>query len=484
MKKLLLMICAFSLALVLVACNAGGGRVPTEEPYEEPTQEPTETPTEEPTEEPTEAPKPDAFTLEFKLLDDGTYEVAGFATGNSYQVHVEIPSTYEGKPVTGIGEKAFLRENSGPVVWSVIIPEGVTYIADRAFDSCSQMQKATLPSTLKSIGSDAFFGCTLLAEINLPDSLESIGEYAFGGCKYLKSINIGPNIKNIPNSCFFNCTQLESVTLPEGLETIGQDAFYCCAFESIDLPSTVNDIGQSAFRDCHNLKSLTIPEGITVLRTKVVWCYNLTELILPDGLLTIEENAICSDKLKTLVIPDSVTSIRHQALITTGLESLTVPFAGKEANSTPELYQYPYHIAYIFGGDSYTNKMLPNTLKTVTVTGGGILAAQAFKNCTELEVVILGDGVTATSNQTFEAMSSVKKIVLPKSIETLYSLYTPNTTVFEGYFYEGTISEWNAIEKKDGYFYAKKILYYSETQPNESGTHWHYVDGVPTVWAD
>ena len=109
---------------------------------------------------------------------------------------------------------------------------------------------------------------------------------------------------------------------------------------------------------------------------------------------------------------------------------------------------------------------------------------EAFRYSGEPETVIIGDGVTTISYYAFYEMPNVKKIVLPKSLETTYGLSTPNSTVFEGYFYEGTIGEWNDVKNKEEYHVSKKIFYYSETQPNVGGSHWHYVDGVPTVWAD
>ena len=54
--------------------------------------------------------------------------------------------------VTTIGESAF--QNGG--MPSLVIEEGVVNIADNAFWACSNLKKATLPSSIESIGDYAF----------------------------------------------------------------------------------------------------------------------------------------------------------------------------------------------------------------------------------------------------------------------------------------------------------------------------------------
>lgn len=79
------------------------------------------------------------------------------------------------------------------------IPEKVTYnnkqytvvaIGTNAFYILKNLQKVTLPNTIKEIGSAAFSGDDKLEEINLPEGLETIGHGAFDMCSNLKSIRI------------------------------------------------------------------------------------------------------------------------------------------------------------------------------------------------------------------------------------------------------------------------------------------------------
>lgn len=99
--------------------------------------------------------------LLFKLSDDG----------NQYSVDsckkdikkVQIPSTYLGKPVTGINYQAFSKCTS---LTNITIPDSVTSIGNYAFDSCTSLTSVTIPDSVTSIRIYAFQGCTSLTEIH------------------------------------------------------------------------------------------------------------------------------------------------------------------------------------------------------------------------------------------------------------------------------------------------------------------------------
>ncbi|MBR2347346.1 MAG: leucine-rich repeat protein, partial [Clostridia bacterium] len=73
---------------------------------------------------------------------------------------------------------------------TVVIPEGVTDIADGAFEGNRLITSVELPSTLKSIGERAFKGCSALNNVLFPTGLVYIGPNAFEDCDSLESIEI------------------------------------------------------------------------------------------------------------------------------------------------------------------------------------------------------------------------------------------------------------------------------------------------------
>lgn len=114
--------------------------------------------------------------LVYTLLEDGTYSVK--ANGRLPET-CEIPSEYNGKPVTVIAESAFQYNNE---VLNWIIPEGVIKIDSYAFYGCS-IYTISLPSTLERIENFAFFGSysygSTHATITIPSSVTYIGNRAF-----------------------------------------------------------------------------------------------------------------------------------------------------------------------------------------------------------------------------------------------------------------------------------------------------------------
>ena len=99
--------------------------------------------------------------------------VACFSNENK----IELP-----KGITHIGSSAFNKNKYNYNPRTIIVPEGVTTIEDRAFVNCNNLRNITLPKTLKYIGSKAFDLCFKLARIKLPKGLEYIGWDAFSCC--------------------------------------------------------------------------------------------------------------------------------------------------------------------------------------------------------------------------------------------------------------------------------------------------------------
>ena len=162
--------------------------------------------------------------LTFTLNSDGvSYSVTACKTSASGSL--TIPATYNSKPVTSIGNYAFIDCYN---LTSVAILENVTTIGDCAFFYCSSLTSITIPVSVTSIGNYAFYNCSSLTGITIPDSVTSIGVGAFEFCTSLTSITIPEGVTSIGNGAFLGCTSLTSITIPESVTTIGDYAFYGC----------------------------------------------------------------------------------------------------------------------------------------------------------------------------------------------------------------------------------------------------------------
>ena len=101
---------------------------------------------------------------------------------------VDIPAELGGKPVTSIGDYAFVYCSS---LTEVTIPEGVTSIGVGAFGACSNLTKVIIAEGVTSIKDRAFEGCGSLTEVTIPKSVTSIGKMAFYQCEALATVYYG-----------------------------------------------------------------------------------------------------------------------------------------------------------------------------------------------------------------------------------------------------------------------------------------------------
>ena len=66
---------------------------------------------------------------------------------------------------------------------SYTIPEGVTQLAQSAFQGCTQLEQLTMPTTLHAIGNFAFYGAAGLRTLDFPENVTRLGSYLFAECK-------------------------------------------------------------------------------------------------------------------------------------------------------------------------------------------------------------------------------------------------------------------------------------------------------------
>ena len=99
------------------------------------------------------------------------------------------------------------------------IPEGVAFIADRAFylnerydEDERTLRRVVLPSTLRRIGRAAFRGQALLENPVIPEGVEHVGGKAFAYCSSMTELTLPSTLKGLGNAIVFNGLANSTVT--------------------------------------------------------------------------------------------------------------------------------------------------------------------------------------------------------------------------------------------------------------------------------
>lgn len=322
----------------------------------------------------TDAPQ---YELKYQLNADGTgYIVTGYENEVYEYIDLAIPDSYNGKPVTEIGQRAF----GGSRIASLVIPGSVTHVGTEAFWHCDYLTNVTVERGTTHIGARAFYYCGNLETITLPDTLSSVNESAFGKAP------------------------IRTLIISEGSEEVPlhfADAFKN-TLKNVVIPDSVKIINDYAFYDFQNLTSVTIGKGVTHIFSYAFYgCSKLTEVHISDlaawckisfsqgfSIPTPTANPLCNGgklylngKLVTdLVIPNSVTSVKGAAF--SGCSSLTSVTIPDHVTSLG---------AYTFSGcSSLTNLIIPNSVTSI--------GECTFADCTGLTSITIPDSVTSITN--------------------------------------------------------------------------------------
>ncbi|MDE7365301.1 MAG: leucine-rich repeat domain-containing protein [Ruminococcus sp.] len=196
----------------------------------------------------------------------------------------------------------------------VVIPNGVTVIADEAFMGCTHIRSVTVSDGVKEIGKKAFDECLALEKVLFPDSVEKIGESAFNWCENLKEINLPDNIESIGQKAFQWCRKLNNIHLPANLRRIGEKSFReCDSIMEIEIPKKLKFIGQNAFENCDKLKKIIVPDHVQMTSSAIPDCSNLKYITIKGKkvqvTLRISKYTTASDIFDFITVSEKVKEV-------------------------------------------------------------------------------------------------------------------------------------------------------------------------------
>jgi len=359
-----------------------------------------------------------------------------------------IPSSFNGKPITKIGDHAF---GDCLNITSVVIPDSITHIGEGAFKRCSNIEEITIPDSVTHIGSGAFSRCSKLEEIIIPDSVTYIGVRAFRSCDHLTSITIPDSVIYIGVGAFEECRRLTDVVILCNTETMfGRIFTDCSSLEKITFGPDVS-YADGIHGNYQNLSEISVSEennyfcsidGALYSKDRKTLIYfpvalNISTFEIPEGVTEISDNAFYGAKfVKEIKITKTLKNINENTFsMCDSIEGFTVDGENADFKSVngvlfskdgTKLIRYPVAKKV----SSYT---IPNgvnsiekyafdrcsTLESITIPKTvNKIGAFAFRRCTNLESIEIPYGVTKLEGETFSSCSELRTVTLPDSIKT------------------------------------------------------------------
>ena len=444
--------------------------------------------------------------LVFTLNPDGTaYSVKAKSTTISGQI--SIPATFKGKPVNEIEANAF--ENCSKIT-DIFFTSSIQTIGSSAFynteiitytnasSGANICEVKGLPMTsgswkyaekldnsliivkylgnsstvsvpnlinekiVKNIYRKCFVDKDKIISITIPNSITSIGYDAFAGCNGLTKVNIADlaswfNIEFSNESAnplchahhlYLNNTELTEITIPSSITQINEYALSgASAITSITIPSSVTSIGYYAFSNCSAMQRIFIPRNVTKIESYSFNMWMKSAVIYCE----VDSKPNGWDDYWNKYGQFAVTVVWGSSgtpLIEFGWEYIE--------NSSGMITILAYR-------GSEKELETPKTLANKTVSR---INGYCFSDNKSITSVIISDGVEYIGERAFYQCTSLKKVYISKSVQTIYvpSQYEP--------LFDGCNSD--------------VVLYCgAASKPGGWGTYWNYYNSyqqLTTIW--
>lgn len=183
--------------------------------------------------------------------------------------HYELDEMTIPNYITSIGPAAF-SDSDCEYLKSIIIPNSVRRIGDRAFAHCFELNSLIFPDSVISIGDEAFASCIKLKSIIIPKNVISIGHGVFSHLHDLTSIvvssdnpiydsrdNCNAIVETACNKLIAGCPK---TSIPDSVKCIAQGAFDEIDLPLFVVPESVEVIESDAFGGCYG--NIFIPESL------------------------------------------------------------------------------------------------------------------------------------------------------------------------------------------------------------------------------
>lgn len=213
-----------------------------------------------------------------------------------------------------------------------VVPEGVTWIGNMAFEYCDRIETIVLPEGVTTIGAYAFSDAVNLKEINLPEGIKELPQFAFLRCKSLKELVVPNTVTKINKRAFDSCSGLIKLQIPASVMEIGEEiiknysglTIYTLKGSYAEAYAKLYSIPVEYYEELPEVSPTPtpVPTLTPEEEAKFVWTENL------DGEVTI--TGYTDNTVKDLIIPDTldgkpVVGIGAEAFFRMNFETVVLP---------------------------------------------------------------------------------------------------------------------------------------------------------------
>ncbi|MDY4551053.1 MAG: leucine-rich repeat protein [Parabacteroides sp.] len=302
------------------------------------------------------------------------------------------------------------------------------------------------------VPNEAFYGHTILEEIILPTTVETIDQWAFHSCPSLKSINLSElsSLTRIEQSAFFNCPSFPTeLKLPSSIKYLGYSAFKGTNISTIDFSNTnIENIASEAFRDCPITGTLSFPASLSTINSYAFEQANVSEIHLNAFNTWLNQGNFSStdkEECKVYVPYGSMTDYKNSdywrdfsniieeeapagtSLIVTltqmgTLEDYIIKKAVDVNNVTELIISGPLNLQDLSQIGTMVRLQKLNMLDSSFENGRFYYDFNQNSGLPFLKELILPKELKALDGS-FNYLRRLEKVVLPKSIEELFTVF-------------------------------------------------------------
>lgn len=357
-------------------------------------------------------PQPVRGDIIYRLNNDGSARIVGFANANT--TSLVIPQTIE-----------FNGSHN------------VTSIEHHAFNGYIKLESITFtaPSNLTSIGLQAFRDCKALEKIEIPESVSIIEKEAFMNCTALQSVSIekgaNPSLTLLKAKTFSGCTNLENITFPnrndfqfeefafEGCNNINK--VYCLdnvyPVKKVLTDEELTAIGKSIHDtnpfninplDKPTLYSNTLPSTEPWISFNYINSSNVNKAVETPTGNTLYYNIVGSGAdvyaIVTNDLPDDLTPVK--TISYDDRPNITIPNQIIVAGFTDPIPVKSIERKAFYGKDDITSVTFGVNIESVEES--------AFEGCTGITTLTLGNTkLSIIGPETFKGCSELAEVTLP-----------------------------------------------------------------------